>query len=53
MNPAIMDAIKKLFIWMASVGLTMLAILLPIVIVTDMLGGLICLSEMAPVDMLG
>jgi hypothetical protein len=34
-----MDAIKKLFIWMASAGLTILAILLPIVVVTDVFGG--------------
>jgi hypothetical protein len=38
-NLAIMDAIKKLFIWMASAGLTILAILLPIVVVTDVFGG--------------
>jgi uncharacterized membrane protein len=39
MNLAIMDVIKRLLIWIAVAAIVVLAILLPVVVVTGMFGG--------------
>jgi TRAP-type C4-dicarboxylate transport system permease small subunit len=39
MNLVVMDAIKKLLIWIAVAAIVVLAILLPVVVVTGMFGG--------------
>lgn len=39
MNLTTMDSVKKLFIWMAVAGLIVLAVLLPVLMVTGMFGG--------------
>jgi TRAP-type C4-dicarboxylate transport system permease small subunit len=39
MNSPAMDAIKKLLIWVAVAALVVLAILLPVIVVTGMFGG--------------
>ena len=38
-DPAVMDTVKKLLIWIAVAIIVLLAVLLPVIIITGMFGG--------------
>jgi uncharacterized membrane protein len=39
MSRAVMDSVRKMLIWIAIAGVVILAILLPVIVVTGMFGG--------------